>query len=335
MKLNYKILWVEDYPKDMQVQIRKIKQLIKNNYLLPLGLETGDVFRGYEEFIKYIDQRNENDFSDIDLILVDYNLSDASGRTGINIVEQLRKKNIYTDVIFYSGNIDEAIKQVKEYEGELDNVTYTDNAMDKFFLKFEKVLHKQLSLIMQISDLRGYLMDSTSDFDFVARAFVEKFFPLLNPSDKELIYNEIERCIKEQEGRETKKFKKTLTSPHNDIFVNNAMDSQEYVMTVKDKIFVMALIFQKYNCESEEFAEKFAEQYDQKIVKYRNKLAHTKLDYGKNQGGHIKIAKTLDDLECDCSKCRSKLTKEECEDLRKHIFEYYNFFNNLLKNTTC
>ena len=331
MKLNYKILWVEDYPKDMQVQMGKIKQLIKNNYLLPLGLESRDAFRSYEDFIKYIQQRDENDFSDIDLILVDYNLSDTSGRTGINIVEQLRKKNIYTDVIFYSGNIVEAIRQVKGYEGELDNVTYTDNAMDKFFPKFEKVLHKQLSLIMQISDLRGYLMDSTSDFDFVTRAFVQKFFPLLKPDDQKLIYSEIERCIKEQEGRETKKFQKTLASPHNDVFVNKAMDSQEYVMTVKDKIFIMALIFQKYNCEAAEFAGAFAEQYDQKIIKYRNKLAHTKLDYGKNQSGHIKIANNLDDLECDCSKCISKLTKEECADLRKHIYEYYSFFYVLLE----
>ena len=331
MKLNYKILWVEDYPKDMQVQMGKIKQLIKNNYLLPIGLESGDAFRSYEDFIKYIEMRDEDDFSDIDLILVDYNLSDGSKRTGINIVEQLRKKNIYTDVIFYSGNIDEAIKQVKGYDGELDNVTYTDNAMDKFFPKFEKVLHKQLSLIMQISDLRGYLMDSTSDFDFVARAFVEKFFPCLTPDDKELIYNEIERCIKKQEGRETKKFEKTLKLSHDDVFVNKAMDSQEYVMTVKDKIFIMALIFQKYNCEAAEFAGDFAEQYDQKIIKYRNKLAHTKLDYGKNQSGHIKIANNLDDLECDCSKCISKLTKEECADLRKHIYEYYSFFYGLLE----
>ena len=331
MKLNYKVLWIDDYPKDMKVQIGMIKEAITNKYLVPIGLDTKDAFRSYSDFIAYINKRDNGDFSDIDLILVDYNLSDPDKYTGINLVDVLRSKNIYTDVIFYSGNIEEALKQVKNYQSELDNVTYTDNSMDKFFPKFENVLNKQLALIMQISDLRGYLMDSTSDFDFITRCFVQKYFPLLDTDDQECIYGEIRKKIKEQEGKETKKFIQINNMPQNDTFVNKAMNSQEYVMTVKDKIFIMALILQKYDKKEDSYATEFAKKYDEEIIKYRNKLAHKKLRYGENQSGHIKIADTLEDLVCDCENCKSKLTKAECEGLRQHIYEFYSFFNNLLK----
>ena len=330
MKLNYKVLWIEDYPKDMQVQIRKIKQLISSNYLVPEGLEITDAFKSYDEFMRFIEKRDKDDFSNIDLILVDYNLSDPKKCTGINIVKMLRDKKIYTDVMFYSGNISEALKQVKVIDGELDNVTYTDNSMNFFIPKFENVLSKQLALIMQISDLRGYLMDSTSDFDFTMRCFVQRYFPLLATEDQQVVCDEIEKCINKQEVNECNKFNKTKNT-HDDTYVKKAMDSQEYVMTVKNKIYIMALIMQKHSGRSEDFATNFANQYDEEIIKYRNKLAHKKLIYGTNQSGHIKIADTLEDLTCDCDDCKAKLTRNDCENLRKHIYNYYSFFNGLLQ----
>lgn len=333
MKLNYNILWVDDYPKDMKVQISKIKEIIKKNYLIPIGLEDKQIFKSYGAFIDYLNKRDPKDFSDTDLILVDYNLSDSSGYTGVDLINNLRKKNIYTDVIFYSGNIDEALKTVKSFpDGLLDNVTYTDNSMHMLVPRFESVLNKQLMLIMQISDLRGYLMDSTSDFDFIMRGFVKKKFPLLKEIDKNYIFGEIDKCIETQNENENKKFAQMGKLARDNIYVNKAMDSQEYVMTVKNKIYIMALIMQKLNAKSEDYAKTLSEDYYEKIIQYRNKLAHTKLLYGQKQSGHIKIAKNFDDLDCDCEKCNAKLTRKECEQLRAHIFKYYSFFNELLKD---
>ena len=59
-------------------------------------------------------------------------------------------------------------------------------------------------------------------------------------------------------------------------------------------------------------------------------MAHNKLVYGTKQAGHIKVVSSIDKTECDCSHCEEKLTKLECDELRKNLFEYYLFFKSLI-----
>ncbi len=330
MKINYNILWVEDYPKDMEKQLNRIEKVLKNNFFLINGKDKP--ITSYEKFLEFIKNKTEKDFSDVDLILIDYNLSSKADKTGIDIIKLLRDKNIYTDVIFYSGNMAEAIKKIKSQSTEFDNVTYSDNTMSILIPKFEKTLSKQLNLVMQISDLRGYLMDATSDFDFITRSFVGKFFKKLNDEDKLNVYKEIRERVGSQKKREDEKFKKFENNPNDDNLVNAAMDSLEYVMTVKDKVYIMALINQKLNISDDNYAGNFANDYESKVIKFRNKLAHKKLVYGTRQSGHIKVVSSIENLSCDCSHCKEKLTKQECDELRKNLFEYYLFFNNLMQS---
>ncbi len=330
MKINYNILWVEDYPKDMEKQLNRIEKVLKNNFFLINGKDKP--ITSYEKFLEFIKNKTEKDFSDVDLILIDYNLSSKADKTGIDIIKLLRDKNIYTDVIFYSGNMAEAIKKIKSQSTEFDNVTYSDNTMSILIPKFEKILSKQLNLVMQISDLRGYLMDATSDFDFITRSFVGKFFKKLSDEDKLIVYKEIRERVGSQKKREDEKFKKFENNPNDDNLVNAAMDSLEYVMTVKDKVYIMALINQKLNISDDNYAGNFANDYESKVIKFRNKLAHKKLVYGTRQSGHIKVVSSIENLSCDCSHCKEKLTKQECDALRKNLFEYYLFFNNLMQS---
>ncbi|MDE6586216.1 MAG: hypothetical protein K2K80_06020, partial [Clostridia bacterium] len=73
MKINYNILWVEDYPKDMEKQLNRIEKVLKNNFFLINGKDKP--ITSYEKFLEFIKNKTEKDFSDIDLILIDYNLS--------------------------------------------------------------------------------------------------------------------------------------------------------------------------------------------------------------------------------------------------------------------
>ena len=81
------------------------------------------------------------------------------------------------------------------------------------------------------------------------------------------------------------------------------------------------------------FMDKMGDAFDYaKVIKFRNKLAHKKLVYGTRQSGHIKVVSSIENLSCDCSHCKEKLTKQECDALRKNLFEYYLFFNNLMQS---
>lgn len=332
MKVEYKVIWVEDEPDDMEVQIKLIVEEIEKNFMKPIGFDKPYIkFDNFEK--NFLAKIRKEDFADIDLILVDYNLSDSQNRTGKDLIQTLRDNGIYTDVLFYSGNLNGMEKSLKKLM--LDGVTFSDNATDKLIPKFKSILGKQMNLIMRISDLRGYLMDSTSDFDFIVNNYVNTFFSKLSEERRHIVKEEICSRVRRQGKNELEKFqklKKKSKSGNEEAFIKAAMDSQEYVMTVKDKIYIFALVMQLIKEEREEFAYAFSDAYDIKIIKPRNKLAHAKLQYGLNDANHIKIAKNFADLICECSVCTedNRFTRQQCEDLRKDIYNYYLIFNALL-----
>ena len=329
MKYEYKIIWIDDSPEEMSVHKHLMESEIEQCNMKAIGLDKP--FTGFEEFsFQIIEKLDENSFFDYDLILVDFNLSDEYGRNGIDLIKSLRDKGIYTDVLFYSGNMDGM--RAKLRPEELDNVTYSDNERNRFLIKFKRILEKQMNLIMQISDLRGYLMDSTSDFDFTARNYVQSIFEKLEDEDKIVVVEKIRERISQQSTTELSKFEGISRVSNPQTLVKKAMDAIEYVTTARDKMYILGLIVQKYKKLPDTYADEFELAYYNEIINKRNKLAHSKLLYGTNQSGHIKIAKNIADLQCeDCAECTSKFIKSECEELRRNIQKYYIIFKKLLE----
>lgn len=332
MKYEYKIIWIDDYPDDMSVHKVFMQSEVEKCNMIAIGLD--NPFTSFQEFTdKVINQIDINSFFDYDLILVDFNLSDERGKNGIDLIKLLREKGIYTDVLFYSGNMEGMRQQLKTEE--LDNVTYSDNERGRFLEKFKRILAKQMNLIMQISDLRGYLMDSTSDFDFTAKNYVQVLFEKLNDDDKTAVILKIRERIEQQNAIEEGKFQEILGYKNPKTLVKKAMDAIEYVTTARDKMYILGLIIEKYKGYDESYALGFEEAYYNEIISKRNKLAHSKLLYGAKQSGHIKIAKKIADLKCeDCETCDSKFLKADCDDLRRNIQKYYSFFKTLLDEIT-
>ena len=329
MKYEYKIIWIDDSPEEMSVHKYFMESEVEKCNMKAIGLDKP--FTSFREFFsQIIEKLDETSFFDYDLILVDFNLSDEHGRNGIDIIKSLRDKGIYTDVLFYSGNMDGM--RAKLRPEELDNVTYSDNERNRFLIKFKRILEKQMNLIMQISDLRGYLMDSTSDFDFTARNYVQSIFEKLEDEDKVTVVEKIRERISQQSTTELSKFEGISRVSNPQTLVKKAMDAIEYVTTARDKMYILGLIVQKYKKLPDTYADEFELAYYNEIINKRNKLAHSKLLYGTNQSGHIKIAKSIADLQCeDCEECTSKFVKSECEELRRNIQKYYGIFKKLLE----
>ena len=329
MKYEYKIIWIDDSPEEMSVHKYFMESEVEKCNMKAIGLDKP--FTSFREFSsQIIEKLDETSFFDYDLILVDFNLSDEHGRNGIDIIKSLRDKGIYTDVLFYSGNMDGM--RAKLRPEELDNVTYSDNERNRFLIKFKRILEKQMNLIMQISDLRGYLMDSTSDFDFTARNYVQSIFEKLEDEDKVTVVEKIRERISQQSTTELSKFEGISRVSNPQTLVKKAMDAIEYVTTARDKMYILGLIVQKYKKLPDTYADEFELAYYNEIINKRNKLAHSKLLYGTNQSGHIKIAKSISDLQCeDCEECTSKFVKSECEELRRNIQKYYGIFKKLLE----
>jgi hypothetical protein len=327
MRVKYKIIWVEDEPDDMEVKIRDIESELHKNAFIPIGLKSP--YPSYEDFEKNVlTNFDATMFNDCDLLLIDNNISAENNdkHSGGALIAQLRKQGVYTDTLFYSGAISEYRSNV------LDNVFYSGTG-EEFSEKFKAILDKQMNQAMNIANIRGYLMDSTSDFDFISKIAAEYYFKNLSGEEKNLVLDKIKEKIEEQKSKEVTKFTKIAKKYANDKLVVVAFDAMEYAITVEDKFEIFALIMKLSNKLSADKTDMFTDgHYRENIIAHRNKLAHSKLYYGENDKSHIKIAKSLEELNCDCASCKNKYTLTECQEIRQKIYEYYRLFEEVEEN---
>ncbi|MDR3048054.1 MAG: hypothetical protein LBU51_10705, partial [Bacteroidales bacterium] len=191
MKINYKIVWLDDKPKSMSPIIKEIESVLIENFFMP---DIQEPYTSYEDFHNSFQNATDADiygevFNDCDLLLIDYNIASThenEDNTGASLITELRAKGIYTEAVFYSDAMDEY--RSKDKRPELDNVIYADK--NELIGKVEKIVKRNVVQSMIISNLRGYLMDCTSDFDFICRtASVFYFAKLTDVQQIEILKN--------------------------------------------------------------------------------------------------------------------------------------------------
>ena len=97
MNVNFKVLWFEDEMGWRPSSERSMKKIIESHNLVPIiTWKKGDEGDAEEELKK-----------EYDLILMDYELR---GTMGNILIKKLRQFDIYTDVVFYSGNYNKMVK---------------------------------------------------------------------------------------------------------------------------------------------------------------------------------------------------------------------------------
>jgi hypothetical protein len=363
MKISYNIVWVDDKPEQMRAYIQEIEDILENYKYIP---NTESHYVSYEAFKNNFENINPNNnkyrgiFYDCDLLLIDYNIAETNeneDKTGEKLIQEIRNNGIFTDVLFYSDSMSEYRKNPNRIE--LDNVVYADKS--ELVLKFENIVKRNVAKSMLISNLRGFLMDCTSDFDFICRTVSEFYFNKLEDDKQQKILDIAEGYIHEQFKNEYSKFKKinkkyksstnccriALEKTFKNISnkkerikkLHDLFNSQENVILLKDKYKLMAQILRMNNIEKyseiydENETDKTKRDYNNLIIKHRNKLAHNKLKYGRNCSDRIKIIETLEDMDCTCSNnsCEKSYSYAECEKLRESIYEYYLLFKSLLE----
>ena len=104
MNTTYKMLWIDDSEDFIETAQELIEDSIKQNNMVP-HLTIYSQFKDYKE--KELDNFDVEIFNLYDQIVIDYALS---GTTGDVIIRDLRSRNIYTDIVFYSSNY-ETMKQ--------------------------------------------------------------------------------------------------------------------------------------------------------------------------------------------------------------------------------
>jgi hypothetical protein len=170
MKIEYNILWLDDAKQEIEEGEYHLELF---DFVKSLGfLPQIKLVRTEQEFFVILNDKQW------DLIMTDYNLDEISENPekGDEVIEKIRKKDVLTEILFYTKKDDENRKV------GFNRITFIDTSKMSGTIHNEKVLLKAKELIdltvrkfQNIVAMRGMIMHETSSLDVEFTEILEKF----------------------------------------------------------------------------------------------------------------------------------------------------------------
>lgn len=293
MKLEYKILWLDD----------NIDAFIEDEHIDDIKKHISE--QGFDTEI--ITQNNQEEFFDnldntYDLILTDYHMD---GLNGDKVVEKIRNQSIFTEILFYTAKAD--LKDTQK----LDRISFletTTNHEEKVVEKTKELIDLTIKKFQDIVVMRGMIMHETSDLDSkkieILRQYINSKDALEIQDLKNSVLGEIksfldEKCNKYQDYNDNDGLKKVI--------------KDNVLFSSARKIEALSWILKKLELDD------FSQAYKNEIISPRNQFAHAKLI---EEDGRKYFKKTNGNIEFD---------DIYCKELRKNILKHKNNLNILQK----
>lgn len=288
MRIDYKILWVEDENSWYETTKDLFSELLED-----LGFKLESIrCRNIDEVKTEVAKNNLKDY---DLLLVDYTLGNtSSGDEIIEFIRSIQENPILTEVLFYSS----AVENVRDsmHKLGLEGVYTADRK--EIETKFELVFNTTIKKIQEVNSMRGLIMAETSDLDDL---MVEIIVKLLNSDIAAEIDGYVNKRINETIG-----ISQSLAANENTI--EKAQDSR--IFTSLNKAKTITRLFKLKNIG----IAKFSYSYDAKIISTRNLFAHVIESY--ENGEKVLISHSTGKKEV--------FNEERCVEIRKDLIEYRN-----------
>ena len=264
MNTFFKILWFEDEVTWFNMERLRINSILQEHYLIPeIVRRDGDDFD--------ISELTGNDY---DLIIMDYKL--AEGTTGDTVVTAIRENNILTDILFYSSEEHNMLTAISKGMPPIDGVYLTKRDYNLFTQKAENLINKIVKRSEDIVNLRGFVMDGSSDFEVRIQEILNIVWNKFTEEEKGILEEAVQRTIKRNEDRDQKTKKKVLeVNPTFPAAVNNI-----HFFSHSDRLYLLEkaikILLDNYSLSEEEEFSSFKAYYEKEISNYRNALGHRK-----------------------------------------------------------
>lgn len=264
MNTFFKILWFEDEVTWFNMERLRINSILQERYLIPeIVRKDGDDFD--------ISELTGNDY---DLIIMDYKL--AEGTTGDTVVTAIRENNILTDILFYSSEEHNMLTAISKGMPPIDGVYLTKRDYNLFTQKAENLINKIVKRSEDIVNLRGFVMDGSSDFEVRIQEILNIVWNKFTEEEKGILEEAVQRTIKRNEDRDQKTKKKVLeVNPTFPAAVNNI-----HFFSHSDRLYLLEkaikILLDNYSLSEEEEFSSFKAYYEKEISNYRNALGHRK-----------------------------------------------------------
>jgi hypothetical protein len=301
MKLEYRILWFEDVETSFNAKKRLVKRFIE---------KLGFVFPEPKNEINS-ENLNDLDFQRYDLIIADLNL--ANGEKGSSILEAIREKGVYTEVVFYSSQ-GEAYVRSELSKFQIDGAYCADRANEDFIDKVEKVIYTTIKKVQDLNNIRGLIMAETSDIDNTMLAIINKVLEQNSFGIKDVLVSKITENVKSKVHSKKDDFDKFHKNKRVDkIIKDNLMfDSYQKILAIQ---FIIDSI--DHEITKPHKGNVFSTAY-QELKKTRDLLAHV---IEVSEGGKTKLRSGENEFE---------FTDEFCVDVRLKVKKHSSHLDSLL-----
>lgn len=290
MKLEYKILWLDDYIQDFidLEAIEEIEKHLTDNGFIP----TVKTVKKSSEFFALLDDS-------YDLILTDFHMNDMNGD---EVVEQIRssKYSVMTEILFYTAKADLKDTQKISRVSFLETNASTDEHIEKVISRTIELIDLTIKKFQHIVTMRGMIMHETSTLDLEMLEIIKKALTNEDINFKELsviIYDQLIELFT-QKSKFVQECKQKMNF--------NQLTKDNFVYSAKYKILTLSKILEDLKMDD------FSSDYDNEVNTIRNKFAHAVLEKDGNGREFFKHKEDgIDFNEELCKKIREDIIKHK------------------------
>lgn len=338
MRSDINILWIEDSP-NWQKSAEKLFRLKIENYGLLTDINY--VSKGIPSLFAQIKTESYG-YKVYDIIFIDYNISGNKSQneesqkiTGDKIIEEFRKYDIDADILFYSENLKEEEKKqiILKSSAAFDGI-YLASRKD-FQEHALKLYRKNIRKLTSMLNIRGLLTDKTSENDYVMNSYLLEKFDKLEESKKKNLCKQINSMLSTQldfvKSKSTSARKLLQKGTYR---IKNLYDLPDFIFPISNKYELFAELIRMEN--ESLFENHSIAEYQEKIIKTRNTVAHKKIDICKKQQ-YLKYYDTLKQYlericpdDCLGHSNEYKISLKDWQETLKLANEYSKLFDEVL-----
>lgn len=257
MKLNYYLLWVEDDNSWFDTTSEIFKETILDygfNPIIDRKLNLNEVTK----------EVTKTGLKKYDILLIDFNLKDSA--SGESIIEFLRDKEIYTDIVFYSSDKSLILDSIRQYQFE--GVYHSDRK--EIEDKFTKVFKTTIKKIEEINAMRGLIVGETSQLDAIIEEHLSIYIqsPYIDNFD-------CDKFLRVELFENSSKRLQKLEEEYKENGIEGVFKSLDAIKKWK----LLRSILKK-NLDSKNYISEFLEvnkNYNDDVIDIRNKFAHAQV----------------------------------------------------------
>lgn len=304
MRIAYNILWFENDEGWLNQAEKGIKNLL-DDFGFKLNADKQSDGSKLEEIIKGIQLK----VIDIDMIFMDFKLS--GGVNGDKLIEVIRNKNLYTEILFYSQN--ENVKQIIEDAcGSVEGIYYAGR--DNFRDKAKEVIWHTIKKVEDVESMRGLIMGAVSHIDEMMVEIVTDYIDRCSDENREKIGSELFDKIGQYLNMKKEQFDTILRKKK----INHLIKDPLLFDADKKAIATQAIInLINHEDLNSLIGEAFYNSYKTNVIKTRNNFAHVTVVV---EDGNRKLkSKSTEEIFSD----------ERCIQIRKSLIEHMESVNRI------